>query len=479
MKKSIILICLAGLGLISVAACVLNYYRLGSIPYGFHVDEMSSSVDIGCMATKGVDAHNNPHPLFANLNYGTPKPPTFIYPAVLWAKVFGYSIPSLRALNVSVHIWGIVGLFLLARSFFGWQYALLTTTLGCISPWTWPLSRVAFESLYALTFLIWGLYFFFKPPKIWSVVLTGLFLAAAMYSYPPFRMQTPLMVLTLIIYARWKNPWPFKSWIILMGTMALSLIPLIQKTLNGELQNRFNYISIFSKDFLNSIHSSGGPTDIIRIFVNNYLMHFSWDFLVLRGDPSYVHSTRHFGILSWLDLAALALALVWVFMLFIKRYRDNNPLVLQKNFLFFLISNVFIGVLPAALTNSEIPNSLRITGAWPFVCLLSGYLLWQSCERWWGLWIGILVLSIGFAVAFFNVYFTVFPQEGKGMFEYWAFDEARQIKTDEDWLKFVVLYRYQDYTTRYYLMQYHGFGCKESQDVWQGVGNLLNSQGRH
>ena len=63
-KKFIILICLVLLSLISLSACILCYWRLDRVPYGFHVDEMSGSVDIGCMATEGVDAHNIPHPLF-------------------------------------------------------------------------------------------------------------------------------------------------------------------------------------------------------------------------------------------------------------------------------------------------------------------------------------------------------------------------------------------------------------------------------
>ena len=176
---------------------------------GFMWMNLSGSVDIGCLATEGVDAHNISYPLFSNLNYGTPKPPTYIYPAVVWAKIFGYSVPSLRAFSVMVYFVGIVGLFFLARLFFGWRYAFLTLTVASLSPWVWGLSRVAFESLFSATFLIWGLYFFFKSPKVWSIVLSGLFFTAEMYSYPPFRLQTPLMLLSLIIYARWKNRWPW------------------------------------------------------------------------------------------------------------------------------------------------------------------------------------------------------------------------------------------------------------------------------
>ncbi len=479
MKKFVISTCLIVLALITLSACFLSYYRLDRVPYGYHVDELSGGVDIGCMATEGVDAHHVPHPVFSNLNYGTPKPPTYIYPAVVWAKVFGYSVASLRALNVTMHLLGIIGLFFLARSFFGWRYALVTVTVASLSPWTWNVSRVAFESLFSATFLIWGMYLFFKPAKIWNSVLAALFFAAAMYSYPPFRVQTPLMLLSLVVYNRWKGPWKLRSWIIFVFTLMLSLIPLVQKTLSGETQQRFNAISIFSKEYLNSIHSPGHLSNIITIFINNYLMHFDRDFLFLRGDPSYVHSTRHFGILSWLDMAALVLILFWLFMLLIKKYRGLNPLVLQKHFVLFLAVNILIGVLPAALTNSELPNSLRITGSWPFMCLLSGFFLWQACERWWGGWIPTCVVSILFAVAFFNVYFKIFPQEGKGMFDYWTLEQANQIKTDDDWLKFLLFYRHEDYHARYFLMQYRGLSCTQSGDIWERIRDYLQKQGKY
>ncbi len=478
MKNLTISISLVLLSLISLSACVLSYWRLDRIPYGFHVDELAGSVDIGCLATEGVDAHGIRYPLFSNLSYGTPKPPTFTYPGLVWAKVFGYSVASLRAMTVTMHLLGIAGLFFLARLFFGWRYAVLTMTIAVLSPWTWNLSRVAFESLFSVTFMVWGMYFFLNSIKMWSVLLSGLLFAAAVYSYPPFRLQTPLMLLILFIYTR-KEPWPLKSWFIFFGALVLPVIPLIEKTLSGEIQQRFNTISIFSKDYLNSIHSQGRLIDIIGIFINNFFLHFNGDFLFFRGDPSYVHSTRHFGILSWLDMAALLFGLVWLLMLINKTNRINNPLVVHRSFILFLAVNILIGVLPVALTNSELPNSLRITGAWPFVCLLSGFLLWQACERWWGMWWGVCVLSIFFAVLFFNIYFKVFPDEGKGMFGYWTLDQADQAKTDEDWMKFLYVYRYQDYNARYFLMQYRKDSCTESSNMWENMKNLLTAQGKY
>lgn len=479
MKKIIISLSIAVLCIICLVTTVMHYHNLESIPYGYHVDEYSGSVDIGCMATEGVDAHNVPYPLFSNLNYGTPKPPTYIYPGILWAKFSGYSIPSLRAFSVTVYTIGILGLIFLARLLFGWRYSIITACIACLSPWTWGLSRVAFESLFSMTFMVWGIYFFLKPSRILWSFTAGLLFAAAMYSYPPYRLQIPLMVVTLLIYTAHKNPRALKSWVSFAIAFILPLIPLAQKTLSGEIQKRFNSISIFSKDYLDSIHSSGSIGDMIKIFFHNYILHFNLDFLFVTGDPSYVHSTRHFGLLSWLDIAAFGLALVWGCLLLTKKSRADNPLKSNFSLLIFLFINVLIGVLPSALTNSELPNSLRITPSWPFLCLMNGFLIWRACEYWWGAWVVTSLLSILFAFVFLRVYFEVFPQEGKGMFGYWTLEQANQIKTDEDWMKFLLLYRFQDYNARYYLMQYRGFTCTQSRNVWEGLRDYLKSKGKY
>jgi len=477
-RNSITLICLSILILISLSSFFLSYWQLDRIPYGFHVDEMSGSISVGCLITQGVDANNASHPLFSNMNYGTPKPPTFIYPAIAWGRAVGYSVASLRALTVTVHLLGVIGLLFLARSFLGWPYAILTVTVASLSPWTWSISRVAFESLFSASFLIWGIYFFLRSNKTWNIVTAALFFVAAMYTYPPFRLQIPLMLISLMIYTHYKNPRTLHSWIIFTFALIIPSIPLINRILSGEIQSRFNAISIFSKEYLSSIHSSGHLIDILGIFLNNYLLHFKWNFLFLTGDPSYVHSTRHFGILSWLDIAALLMALIWCFMLLINKNRNNNPILEQNILLIFLITNILIGVIPAALTNSELPNSLRITGSWPFMCLFSGYFLWQACERWGRFqWAATCALSILFAVTYFNVYFKIYPQESKGMFAYWTLEQANQLKTDEDWLKFVLLYRHQDYNARYFLMQYHGVSCTESKKIWEGMRDLSIKHG--
>src|ERR1035441_7400944 len=108
-------------GLIILVVLVLNilhFWRLDTIPYGFHVDEVGSAVTVQCFAEKGCDAELTGWPLFGTMEYGQDKPPTYVYPGMLWAKVFGSTVPSLRAFSVFGLLIGILGLFLLAKQFF-------------------------------------------------------------------------------------------------------------------------------------------------------------------------------------------------------------------------------------------------------------------------------------------------------------------------------------------------------------------------
>ena len=65
------------------------------------------------------------------------------------------------------------------------------------------------------------------------------------------------------------------------------------------------------------------------------------------------------------------------------------------------------------------------------------------------------------------------------MFGYWTLEEANQLKNDQDWLKFLLMYSHQDYNARYFLMQYRGLTCTQSRNVWEGIRDLLISHGKY
>ena len=102
------------LGIIILVVLVLNvlrFWKLDTIPYGYHWDEAGSAVTMQCFTQMGCDAELTPWPLFGQMEYGQDKPPTYVYPGMLWEKVFGTTVASLRGFSVFGLLMGILGLY--------------------------------------------------------------------------------------------------------------------------------------------------------------------------------------------------------------------------------------------------------------------------------------------------------------------------------------------------------------------------------
>jgi len=455
----------------------LRFWKLDTIPNGFHVDEVGSAVTVQCFTERGCDAELTPWPLFGSMEYGQDKPPTYFYPAMLWAKVFGTTVASLRGYSVFGLLIGILGLFFLSKQLFGKAFALVVVLAATCSPWAWVVTRVALESYFAPVFAIWGLYFFWRCASWQDWALAGLLFACAMYTYPPARLQIPLMMVTLIFYEWGRRSIRWSSVISLLSVFILSLLPMVVKYINGSLSRRFNEISILNHDYLHSLGKTGTPWDIISIFSHNYILHLSPDFLFLTGDPSYVHSTRHLGIFSWMDITALIILIVFLILDFQRRSLVNNPVIKNQRWLLFLAANFFIGIIPAALTNQELPHALRICGSWPFMMLFTGFMWWAVAECLTVWWSAITLAGILCGGALAYQYFTIYPQESKGMFDYWIKDIAEELKTPQDWQKFMLYVHRRNYHIRYFLVHRLGCTCKQANDLWWQMYHDLANRG--
>jgi len=470
------------LGFIILVVLVLNvlrFWKLDTIPYGYHVDEVGSAVTVQCFAEAGCDAELTPWPIFGFMEYGQDKPPTYVYPGMLWAKVFGSTVPSLRAYSVFVLLIGILGLFFLAKQLFGKAFALVVVLAATCSPWAWVVTRVALESYFAPVFAIWGLYFFWRSCRWWDWALAGFFFACAIYTYPPARLQMPLMMITLGIYEWGRRSFRWQSALSFFIVFIFCLIPLGQNYFKqGSFVRHFGEISIFNKDYLHSLGVTGAPGDMVNIFVHNYLLHLSPDFLFLTGDPSYVHSTRHLGIFSWFDIAALIILMVFLALAFLRRSWTDNPVIKNRRWLIFLAVNFFIGIIPAALTFQELPHALRICGSWLFMMLFTGFMWWSAAECLKALWPVIAIvggLSCGILV---YQYFMIYPQESRGMFDYWVKDTAEKLQTQDDWQKFLLMFHRRNYHERYFMVHRLGMTCKQANDIWWQMHDDLAKQGQ-
>ncbi len=485
--------------LVIVVVNVTRFIDLDKSPPGFHVDEMGAAVTSYCLATEGVDAKGISYPVFSDLNYGSPKPPTYIYPMALWLKVFGLSRASVRALSAMFIVLSILGLFIFGRLTVGWSYGLWAAFFASISPWIWTFSRIGYESSSCVTYLIWAMVFIACGPRTLYMIAAGFFLSCAMYAYPPMRVHVPLMLPFLIWYGTKKLNLKFKHFSIFFLSLFAFSIPLIIKVLNGSLQQRFNELSIFAPEYWKTLGiNHPGVWDYAYLFFNNMLKHFQPNFLFLHGDQAIVHSTQFSGEICWLGILTLIAGIIWILFKLLpcvsyprkrvsrisevnssgnldehktgcptKTFGHDNT---KKNpSPLFLFANIVIGIVPAALTYDGSPHALRSIGAWPFV-ILTLALIMYTISRDWPIMLPLGVIT-GMLFSFFYLkdYFQVYPKKSWGMFNTWSTEQAQAAKSEKDWLKFMIVNYGKDLNVRYYLMEREGVGCFESATIWEKI----------
>ncbi|MBI2908508.1 MAG: glycosyltransferase family 39 protein [Chloroflexi bacterium] len=302
---------------ILLLAVVLRFYDLGGVPAGLFADEASVGYNAYTILTAGVDEHGIPYPLFFKA-FGEYKGPVQTYSTVPFVALFGLNEFSVRAVSALYGVLGVLAVFLLARELLQnhpqrLTISLLSALLLAISPWHLHFSRTALEGLMPFVlFTTLGLYFFLKAfASARFLILSALSFTLALYSYFPARIFIPLFVLGLV-FVSWKFLLSHAKVTVLSILLSLLLLlPLFQAMLSPTGWARWEQVSILSQPLSDEAK--------FQHVVNNYLSHFSLDFLFLRGDAEMSgqkvtrHSVQGLGELYPFQLSAILLGLIFLF----------------------------------------------------------------------------------------------------------------------------------------------------------------------
>ncbi len=459
-----------------ILAMTMRFFYLDNVPEGFSIDEITSSITIQCLATEGIDASNTPYPFFSDLGFGTPQTPVYIYPAVLWTKIFGFSITSFRAFTVFCFTLTLVGLFLLARRFWGWEYAVWVLLLASISPWTWFLSRLAYEPSMALFYFIWGTYFFFYPTTTWSMILSGLFFSACIYAYPPMQLFVPLILALLFVYKKYMQKITVSQLILFGVALFFSLLPFMIYLSSPSQTRWFNEITILSASYWQLSQRTFSFSVLVLELLKNYFSEFNPGFLWRNAHgEKFTYTSTHFGLLGWLEALSLISGIFFMIKHFLIRRKNLEPTLINRPYCFFLIVGIVIGIIPVAFINPiyGVPSGNRVMGAWAFAYLFFGYWIWVTVKRWPRLVHLYSLTALLFTSIFFHFYFTQYRRESIGLFRPIPKYYAKSAKTEEDWTKFMLRYRFENLTCRLYMMMYHGDSCSSSYVQWGAMKSVL------
>ncbi len=384
------------------------------------------------------------------------RTPLYLYSAVPTVAIFGIAPMGVRLPAVIYGVLSILGFYLLIKQLFkSRDLGLISAILLAINPWHLQYSRAGFEVTMLLTFLLFGLYFFFvsleeKGKYLW---LSGSLLVLTPMVYSTAKLFTPFLLLFLLITYRKELLTLQKRNIVnsILITLFFGLVTSYSVLFSGGSQ-RFNYISVFSDPTtesevgtarLNDARARGetgtglNPTILDRVIhnkftywgqkiENNLIQTISTDFMFVSGDPNPRHSMDGYGMFYKIDLALLIIGLVLYFS------SKDQKLTTKMLFVFLILA----GIVPSALTRDGGNHSTRLILILPPLMFLISYGFVKLHKYFKFTYLAFLVLAFGF---YLHSYYVHYPSDSERWWHYGWIPAVSEIKKiDKDYSKVII-----------------------------------------
>lgn len=354
------------LPLILIIAFFIRFIDLNNTP-ALNPDEAALGYNAYSLILTGKDEHGASWPLHFK-SFGDYKPGGYVYLAIPFIKIFGLTPLAVRLPNLILSLLTILFLYklvlLLTKNYL---LSSLTAFVLAVSPWHIHFSRGAWESSAALSFIVIGIYFFFKSIKekfLLNFLLFTLYFVLSLYIYHSARLVAPLLALSLCcLYFKFlikKLPQIIIP-IIFAGLLAA---PVLFSFLNNGGTARIGGVGLTadtgpasrSEELLNQHQGVKLTNRIIhnkRIlylisWAQKYSSHFDLNFLGINGDEVPRSRSPEIGQIHLIEIPLLILGIIF----FLKSKEFSSK---SKTFLFLFL---FITPVASSLT-FQAPSALR------------------------------------------------------------------------------------------------------------------------
>jgi 4-amino-4-deoxy-L-arabinose transferase-like glycosyltransferase len=393
----------------------LRLYKLGDVPAGFFADEAAIGVNAHLIATTLRDDHHVLLPVLFQ-SFDDYKSPVSIYPTVPFVLLFGLHEWVVRLVPALFGISDILALYFLVKQLFSQNknriyIALLSALFLAISPWHIQLSRVALDSMTAmLLFLIIGIIAFLRiPSNPRYSFLASFSFTLTMYTYSPIRIFLPVFLFALCMTSIPVIRAHKQYFLVSLVLFFILLLPLGLLTLFQNGAARFQQVSIFA--------NPPERESVIHHVFDNYVSHYSFDFLFLKGAAGMSGQTilRHSIVgMGELYLFQLPLCILGLFLLFSRRDLRSFSHIIFFWLLLYPLGSIFTTAQNAQATRSfigVIPFQIiaAIGGTW-FIAFMIKRLRFAATPFLFVL--GALLL-VSF-LHYYQNYFSLYPQYSSG-----------------------------------------------------------------
>jgi 4-amino-4-deoxy-L-arabinose transferase-like glycosyltransferase len=333
-----------------LVAAVLRLPDLATIPPGMHYDEAANGT-----LTAEI-ARGESRPIFIESYTG--KEVLFFYLTGLTARLVGESTFALRLTAAYVGLLTVAATYWLGRELFDdRRVALLAAALLAVSFWHLLFSHLGFRVItqpLLQTLTVAALFRGLKRQQWRWLVVSGLFLGLAGYTYLAVRLFPALLLVTAVplLFSRRQAKTRWLQLLLVAGVGLVVLSPLLYFFATHPDAFWVRIGQVGSVSWLTLLDSYGRT---LQMFF-------------LRGDP-YIRFNVPGRPLFSAFWGALLVVGWFVCLLRWRRYEADW----QRAAAVLLLSAPFIMILPTALAVNEItPSNLRAIGLIPFVFYLPG-----------------------------------------------------------------------------------------------------------
>lgn len=383
-----------------IATFVIRLTGLTFSPPGFFCDETSIGYNAYSILETGKDEKGITMPVFFKA-FGDFKNPVYVYLATIPIKLFGLNVFAVRLTSAFLGIFSIIlfiyFLYLLKR---GWVFALAGGFILSLIPWHFQFSRIAFEAISMVFFIILDMVLFArfihtKKPLYYLFFVLSMLLT--FFTYSTGRLIVPMSAILIVMI--WREEILKKRITILMSILATALLGLIL-----VYDHFIDPAGILTRPH-DVLITDDSPSFYVLLerFFENYTNHFSPSFLFGRGDLNLRHSP---GISSML-FTSFFLPLLVGLAYSIKKFKSSKLAA-------FTAIQFFAFPLASSITViDEGAQATRTIHVVPFLALLITYGFWKILEileqKHKNLIAVILLFSLFEAILFYKYYFSVYP----------------------------------------------------------------------
>jgi len=368
-------------------ACFIFTFSLSNIPNGVYVDEATIGYNAYSIMTTSRDEFGKQFPIAFRF-FGAYTPPLFVYVAVIFIKLLGLNIFSLRIISVIASFLGIFIVYIFVKSLdiYNSKYTkYISTILYITCPWVIFNARLGYEVTLGYVIFSLGCLLIWNKLKTHQISTIGyLLLSISTYIAHTQRYLAPIFILfTAILYRKQlfvvKNK---KHLYILLILLFLTQIPNLYLVTTNAFWVKNTNFSILD-------------------FISQLLVYFSPSTLFGQSpDINLQHTIPSMSLFYfWLIIPFF----IGIYRLFNSQKNDSSKYIL----LMFLLAPI-----PGALSGHFISVQRVLTLIIPIILIISlGFD--NLYTKFKSVYIHmILAISISFSlILFWRSYYVFFPYQ--------------------------------------------------------------------